>query len=340
VNAVDPLTPGVPEDRSSALLEELQDDFPLHRRPFRLIGGRCGLSEAQTLRAVREMLSEGLIREIAALLDGRALGYGSTLVALRAPEQRIETVVERINRHRGVSHNYLRDHRYNIWFTLSVPREQDLAGAVQQIVDGAAAEILILPALHTFKLRVHLPVSQQRRGRREVREEGRSGSEGSVFREPEPLSAFERILLARLENPLPPEARPWTAVASGLAVTESRLFAAVKSLKARGVIRRISAVLRHREVGFTANAMACFRVSGQMQEAGRKAASNPAVSHCYLRKSYPQWPYSLYAMIHARSREECEARLREISRAIGCPDHQILYSLREFKKQRIKYFEE
>jgi DNA-binding Lrp family transcriptional regulator len=155
------------------------------------------------------------------------------------------------------------------------------------------------------------------------------------------LTIFERAVLARLENPLPAEAQPWKAVSSDLGVDEQQLFDAVRELKRRGVIRRIAAVLRHRRIGFTANGMAVLRVpDSQIEAAGREAAAFAEISHCYQRKSYPQWPYSLYAMVHARTRQECASLVKSISRAVGCEEYQLLYSTREFKKQRIKYFGE
>ena len=330
---------GAPESR---LIEELQNDFPLCVHPFAEIGRRCGLSEAQTLRATGQMLADGLIREISALLNGATIGFKSTLVALRVPEARIGEAAERINGHPGVSHNYQRDHSFNIWFTLSLPQEQGFHRTVADITDGEAEQTMILPALRTFKLRVRLS------GRRD------GGENPAVVpmqlvptppvptpAEPAPLTDIERDVLARLEKPLPVEARPWRAIASDLGIDEARLFDTVGELKSRGVIRRIAAALRHRRVGFTANGMAVFRIpADRIEAAGREAAAFTQVSHCYQRKSYPEWPYTLYAMVHARSREECASVVQRISRAVLCTDYQVLYSTKEFKKQRVKYFGE
>jgi glutamate-1-semialdehyde 2,1-aminomutase len=331
-------------NRRSRLLEELQNDIPLSPRPFAEIGNRCGLSEAESIRATREMLSEGLIREISTLLDGGKLGFKSTLVALSVPKEQIESVAERINRHPGVSHNYLRDHHFNIWFTLGIAKERDFAQTVEEIIDGKAENAMILTALRTFKLRVHLRMQQDRATKLQERGKGGFGAPmaASLSMEhvqPAPLTVFERAVLARLENPLPVEAQPWKAISSDLGVDEQRLFDTVSELKTRRVIRRIAAVLRHRRVGFTANGMAVLRIpDSRIETAGREAASFAEVSHCYQRKSYPQWPYSLYAMVHARTRQECTALVQNICRAVGCRDYQLLYSIREFKKKTHQVF--
>ena len=323
---------GRPESR---LLEELQNDFPLCPHPFAEIGERCGLPETEAIQATGQMLEDGLIREISALLDGSRIGFKSTLVALRVAEGRVEAVARRINAHPGVSHNYRRNHPFNVWFTLSLPRRRDFTQTVEEITVGRAEQALILPALRTFKLRVHLPMN---------RESGKHPTAApaqqiSRHAETAPLTDFERAVLGRLENPLPVEEQPWKSVSSDLGIDEDKLIDTVAKLKSRGMIRRIAAVLRHRKVGFTANGMAALRVpEARIEAAGWEAAAFAQVSHCYQRKSYPEWPYSLYAMVHARTRAECASVVERISRAVDCTDYQLLYSTEEFKKQRIKYF--
>jgi len=341
----------VSRDQRNRLLEELQKDFPVTSRPFEQIGLRCGLSEDEAVRLTGRMISEDLIREIAALLDGRKLGFKSTLVAVRAPEDRIETIAERINRHPGVSHNYVRDHWLNIWFTLVLPGEIDFDRALSGITDGLDA--LILPSLRVFKLRVQLPMRRPDGAVRPAPADPTPASSAPVDQAPaaaspapdpqpgppQPLTAFERAVLTRIENPLPVEPHPWRRIARDLEVDEERLFTAVRRLKVRGVIRRIAAVLRHRRAGFAANGMAVFRVpESRIEAAGLAAASFPEVSHCYHRRSDPRWPYSLYTMAHAHTREQCDSLVDRISRAIDCSDFQLLYSTRELKKRRTKFF--
>ncbi len=323
------------------LLEELQQDFPTVPRPFREIGARCGLDEEEALASTRDFLAQGLVREIAALLDGRRLGFRSSLVALRAGD-RAEELAAKINPHPGVSHNYLRDHAWNLWFTLAVPAPRELADEVARL--AGPVEALILPAVRTFKLRVHLPFSKEApssrpeaSGREAIREAAEREAAGTI--PPAALSPFEVRLLGRLEDPLPLVPGPWREIAGALRVEEAEVLAALGELKEKGVLRRIAAVLHHRRAGFQANAMVCFRLpERRLAEAALKAARLHQVSHCYQRETRPQWPYSLYAMVHARTREDCDALVRELAADIGGEDHQVLYSVRELKKQRIKYF--
>jgi DNA-binding Lrp family transcriptional regulator len=320
------------EPRQARLLEELQRDFPLVDRPFREIGRRCGLGEEETIALTGSHLAQGLIREIAALIDGRRLGYHSALVAVRAGN-RAEELAARVSSHPGVSHNYLREHDWNLWFTLAVPPQLELAAEVQPLVDGA--EAMILPAVRTFKLRMLVRLSENPSPEREPI----PPEEAGFLPAPTSLSPFEARLVDRLQNALPLVARPWEQIAAGLQTEQEKVLAAIDELKKRGVIRRIAAVLRHRRAGYQANALVCFRLpDARLAEAGAEAARLPQVSHCYQRESRPQWPYSLYAMVHARSRDECDALVRDLAARIASEDHQLLYSVREFKKQRIRYF--
>jgi DNA-binding Lrp family transcriptional regulator len=105
-------------------------------------------------------------------------------------------------------------------------------------------------------------------------------------------------------------------------------------------MRRFSAVLRHRAIGVSANAMGVWVVPpAQCDALGHLAAQLPAVSHCYQRPTYPDWPYSIFTMVHGQTRAACEATLAAISRASGVTDYAALYSVREYKKVRIRYFE-
>jgi len=328
------------------LLEELQGDLPLVSHPFREIGDRCGLSERETIRITDAFLKEGMIREISVLLEGRLIGFRSTLVALCADHDRVGPLAERIGGHPGVSHSYLRDHTFNLWFTLTLPKERDFAAEVGGMLESdRTVEALILPSLRTFKLKVHLRFHDS--GVKQGRPDPAPSPGAGVPREEQtgdmaaPLTGFERGLLAALEGTLPVAEQPWGELAAGLGIAEEGFFTAVRDLKRRGVIRRVAAVLRHREAGFKANGMACYRLPERaIARAGVEAASFPSVSHCYQRKTYPRWPYALYTMVHARSREECEGLVHEIARRIRCADFQILYSLKEYRKERIKYFGE
>jgi DNA-binding Lrp family transcriptional regulator len=125
-------------------------------------------------------------------------------------------------------------------------------------------------------------------------------------------------------------------------VDEAALLEKARELEVAGIMRRFSAVLRHRRVGYTANGMACWVVpQSSVEGVGKLAAELPQVSHCYQRPAYPpRWPYSLFTMIHGRTKEQVEDVVQWIAQEAGLVQYEVLYSTREFKKERVRYFEE
>ena len=318
-----------------ALLERLQVEFPLTPQPFQTLGKILGLSEAEVLSRVRRLKEEALIRQIGAIFDTRRLGYQTTLVAFRVDEEALEEVAVRISAHPGVSHNYARNHHYNLWFTLAIPPDQNLDDEIRRL--AALTDVddwLHLPALRTFKIKTHFrltadAVDDSPASRSEPRLPGRDFAPDDI------------PYVRALQQDLPLTQRPFARVAAEAGLLEDGLLEKARELKAAGIIRRFAAVLRHRQVGFAANGMCCWVVpDSRIEEVGRLAASLPQVSHCYQRPAYPSWPYTLFTMIHGQSPEEVEGTVNRIAESSGISDYRILYSTREFKKERVRYFEE
>jgi len=251
-----------------------------------------------------------------------------------APE-RLDEAAAVISAHPGVSHNYSRDHRFNLWFVLAVPRGQDFQATVSDLAEQAGGrQAIVLPALRVYKIDVRYDLEDGI---------GTSNSEGSGANTgPRRDLMPEEIELVRvLQRELPIACRPFAEGAGSLGLTEEELVARAREMLEQGVMRRFAAVLRHRDAGFVANGMACWLVPEQrVDEIGQALAASPRVSHCYRRPTYPDWPYALFSMVHARSREQCEAVVAGLSRQTGISDYAILYSTREYKKERVQYFAE
>jgi len=318
------------------LLERLQADFPLTPRPFAALGQALGIDEGVVLERVRCLKEENVIRQISAIFDTRYLGYQSTLVAFHVAADRLEAVATQISAHRGVSHNYARPHYYNLWFTLAVPPGQDVADEIGLLAQRTGVEDwLNLPAIRVFKIRTHFGLEKS----------GATGSAEGSDRSAGFRRAFVQgdIPFVRvLQEDLPLVPRPFAQAAGQLGLSEESLLDKALELEATGIMRRFSAVLRHRRVGYTANGMACWVVPEvRIERVGLRAAAFPQVSHCYQRLAYPpRWPYSLFTMIHGKTTGEVEAVVTDIARQTGIERYQVLYSTREFKKERVRYFEE
>jgi DNA-binding Lrp family transcriptional regulator len=318
-----------------ALLEGIQATFPLVPRPYAALGEPLGLDQDRVLARLRRLREAGLIRQIGAIFDTRRLGYESTLVAFHVKDSALEEVAARVSAHPGVSHNYARDHHYNLWFTLAVPPGQSLAGEIRRLADEAdVADWLNLPSLRVYKLRTHFKMGGN----------GEGPGPGAPRRSRQPgrdLAPDDIPFVRTLQRDLPLVPRPFAAGAERLGLDEEALLARALELQEAGIMRRFGAVLRHRRVGYRANGMACWAVpESQIDAAGRLAAGYAQVSHCYHRPAYrPRWPYTLFTMVHGRTEAQVEAIVAQLGEEIGIEDYQVLYSTREFKKERVKYFE-
>ncbi|MDW8343696.1 MAG: Lrp/AsnC family transcriptional regulator [Verrucomicrobiae bacterium] len=328
------------EDR--ALLSALQTEVPVVARPWLTIGVRVGLDEDQVMERVLALKQAGIVRQISAIFDTPSLGYRSSLVACRCAPEREEEVAAIINSHPGVSHNYRREHPFNLWFTLAASRQSRLGleGTVERLARlSGATSMRLLPTLRLFKIGVRLDVSGEDSPL--ARDEG--GYRQTHRQTAQPLTEEEIRYVREMQGDLPVVPMPFVGIAERLGMSLDRLQAMTEAMRTRGRLRRISAVLRHREAGFRANGMAVWVVPGgdeEVKRVGELLASVRAVTHCYQRPTYPDWPYNLFTMIHARSREECEAIVAGLAKMTGLDQYAVLYSTREYKKVRVPYFTE
>jgi DNA-binding Lrp family transcriptional regulator len=326
------------DDRDRQLLNLIQTRFPLVSRPYRELGQLLGESELEVIERVRRLRSERIIRQISAIFDTKALGYKSSLVAMRVPSERLGEAARIINEHPGVSHNYERNHEYNLWFTIAVPPSSDLEATVQRLHELAGAETTrVMYTLKLFKIGVELDMTGERppdaRARPQYGEADRERAGSSR------LTERDIAVLRELQEDLPAEPEPFAPMAARLGYSEEELFGHARNLLERGFLRRYAAILYHRKAGFKSNAMGVWNVpSERIGEVGLQMASFAAVSHCYQRPTYPDWPYTIFTMVHGNSDEQCEEILAAISQATGITDYRSLYSTREYKKTRVRYF--
>lgn len=152
------------------------------------------------------------------------------------------------------------------------------------------------------------------------------------------LTDNERAILRELAGGLPEGARPYAEIASRAGLGEDEVLTTIRGLVERGVIRRVAAIVRDRKLGYEGNAMVAWQVPPEkLEQAGAAAAARPEISHAYARRTAAQWPYNLYTMIHAKSREEAMAVVEELAAVIGATDRKALFTLREFTKRRPDY---
>jgi len=317
------------------LLYQMQHAFPLSQRPFRDLADTLGSSEEEVMDAVRRLKEEGIIRQTSAIFDTKRLGYKSSLVAFKVPEDHIEHAAEVINAHPGVSHNYLRNHDYNIWFTMAV--SPDTALGLEKTIEilkeaSGAEDAIILPTLKMFKIKVQMDTT----GKRTKKEKVHKAAHKEIELTPEHIEVIKA-----LQKDIDIVAEPFADITEALGMSHERLFEIASELKESGVMRRFATILNHRKAGFGANAMSVWSVpEAKGEELGKQLAEFSAVSHCYLRPRYENWPYNLFAMVHAKTQEECDTLIEEMAQETGLKEYGKLYSTREFKKQRLVYFDD
>jgi len=279
----------------------------------------------------------GLIRQINAIFDTRRLGYKSALVAFVVKHDKLNHVAEQVNKHPGVSHNYERNHEFNMWFTLAVPPNADMKTDLERLAstDGVT-KYRVLPTLKLYKIGVRLDM---------VNEDTKMPEPTDKVKTLNPkkfnLTERDKEFVRELQKDLKIIPEPFKELADTLGITTSQLFEKIKEYEDIGVMRRFAAILRHRDAGFTANGMVVWKVPDlKIDEVGNKLAAFPQVSHCYRRPVYPDWQFNLFSMVHARTIEAAEKIAIQMSESIGIKDYRILFSSREFKKERVKYFED
>ena len=327
------------------LLNIIQSNFPVVERPYLEIGSELGLAESEVLTRLAELKRQNVVRQISAIFDTRRLGYKTTLVAFAYGQDDLHAGAIFINRHPGVSHNYAREGSYyNLWFTLAVPPDGDLEQTVcWMAAQTGAIEYRIMPTIRFFKIGVNFDMVKRRSDAYNYSPDGIGQTQrpAADWNQAQDITEWDKQVIREAQEDLPLESHPFAGIAQRLGLTVPRFFQQLDEYQERKLMRRYSAVLHHRRSGFRANAMIVWKVPPERsEEVGMIMAENPAVTHCYERPTFPDWEYSHFTMVHAPTRDECEAIGREIGQAAGITENLLLYSTREYKKTRVRYFVE
>jgi siroheme decarboxylase len=320
------------------ILNRIQREVPLEREPFEAIGRELGIAGDEVIRRIEALKRVRVIRQISAIFDTRVLGYESSLVAARIQAHKLGEGAKAINSHPGVSHNYERNNEFNLWYTVAVPPDSRLGleGTVDVLHRISGAEkTRILPTLKLFKIGVTLDMNKGATAKKEAPQYGESDRESADKN----ISEDDKAAIRALQEDVPLTPRPFDLWGRQVGLSYEELLERAYDLRDRKIMRRFSAVLYHRKAGFRANAMGVWSVPDErIDEVGNAFAHYQSVSHCYQRPTYEDWPYSVFSMVHGRSVEECENVLKAMAEETGLTDYTSLYSTREYKKTRVRYF--
>ena len=327
------------DDLDRKLLNLMQGRFPIAARPYQHVAGLAGIDESEAMARVQRLLDERIIRQVTPIFDTRALGYSSMLVAAKVDPENPWRSAQVINEHPGVSHNYLRSHDFNIWFTIATEpgSKLGLEGTLEVLARAAGAEsIRQLPTLKLFKIRMDLEMEG---GTDDLAKAAEAVEPAET--EPQPYDERDIAVIRALQGDMPVIPEPYVPAAAQLGMDQAAFLEHLHGMQERRLLRRVAAILFHRRAGFSANGMGVWKVpDDRIMELGPRMAAFRGISHCYQRPTYADWPYSVFTMAHGRSKEECDAILDSIAEQTGIDERATLYSSTEFKKIRLLYFTE
>ncbi|SMB28488.1 Protein NirD [Sterolibacterium denitrificans] len=318
------------------LLNEFQRDFPLISAPYGLLAQQLEVDELEVLEALRRLHEEGAISRVGAVFSPRRIG-ASVLAALAVPAEQLDAIADEVSAHAEVNHNYEREHDWNLWFVATAPSQPHLDRLMEHIASESACPLIRLPLLEEFHIDLGFDLSSHARRRTAKVMTRPAELPESAWQ----LEADEQRLMAVLQNGLPLELHPYALLAERAALDEARVLQLLESWLARGLVKRFGVIVRHHELGWTANAMCVWDVSdAQVSAIGERLARQAGVTLCYRRaRDLPTWRYNLYCMIHGRERTKVEARVAEINRDLGLHayPHEVLFSLRRYKQRGARY---
>ncbi len=311
------------------LLNRYQRDFPLVSHPYAEIGARLGIAEAEVIASYERLAAKGVLGRIGALFRPNTIG-ASVLAALAVPERELERVAKIVSAHREVNHNYEREHEFNLWFVAAASDAGRLEEVLKSIERETGLAALRLPLVEEFHIDLGFDLHSGHAPR---------GSTPAV--EATRLDGAARRLAGVLAGGLPLVAEPYAALGRDAGLTESEVIEQLRAWLASGVLRRLGTVVRHRALGYTANAMVVWNVpDASASEAGERLASQPGVTLCYRRlRRPPRWNYNLFCMVHGTERAQVFETIERVTQAagLGAYPREVLFSRRCFAQRAARY---
>ncbi|HYD93893.1 MAG TPA: AsnC family transcriptional regulator [Noviherbaspirillum sp.] len=312
------------------LLNAFQRDFPLVPRPFAAVAEKLGVDESLVIERLRALRADGAVSRVGAVFRPNVIG-ASALAALAVAPDRLERVAGFVSAFAEVNHNYQREHRYNLWFVATAPSQERLNAVFAEIEEVCeSGPVLVLPMVEEYHIDLGFDLAAYANG-------AALPPSAVVSCSPIALNETERRMVAVLQEGLALVERPYSC----LGLAESDALALIARWLDEGIVKRLGVIVRHHELGYTANAMTVWNVpDAQVSEAGQRIAAGGRATLCYRReRRLPDWPYNLFCMIHGKDRADVRARIAAMSRECGLDGwpRDILFSCRRFKQRGAHY---
>lgn len=319
------------------ILDTIQANFPVAAEPYAELGRLLDSNEKEIMDRVSLMYEQDRIRRIGPIFDTYKLGYISSLVGAKIPPERLDEVAAVVNRFTEVTHNYMRTHEFNMWFTLIVPDVARMDAIIETLRrETGIPHFYSMPFTTRYKVWVEFSITG-----RDLKKPGPTLFKRDETESHKEIEDTDIPFVRAIQLNIPFCARPYQAIGEKIGMDENSVIEKITDWKKRRIIRRWGAIVRHQKIGFDHNAMGVWNVpSDQIDEYGMKIAAYDDVSHCYTRKSAPGWAYNLYSMVHGTSDDACIAAIKRIADEVGLTDFDTLFSTHEFKRSDMVYFPE
>jgi DNA-binding Lrp family transcriptional regulator len=327
------------------IINNSQKGFPLTSQPYKSIAKQLAqvnvvASEQAIFQAVNELSRLDVLSRVGPVFDHKKAG-ASTLAALAVPPKDLDKIAGIVNQFDQVNHNYGREHNYNLWFVVTASDMVELNSTLANIELLTGLPVLVLPMEASYHIDlafsinvtgIESPTSNQ------VSQQPNSFNKDSATR----LTKIEKIALrAAIEKGLPMHLSPYQVIAEQLALSELQVQMQIALWQEEGLIRRFGLVVKHRKLGYDANAMVVWNIpNDDMDNVAQRLAKCAPVSLCYQRpRRLPDWPYNLFCMIHGTDRALVLQQISQITQQLGLESIQkdVLFSFKAYKQHGARY---
>ncbi len=327
------------DKQDKELLQLLQDNFPVEKRPWTNLGKTLGIPEDEVLSRVQRLSSDGFIRRLRTILDAKKLNTcSSTLMAMKVPEEKMDGVVNVVNEYMSVTHNYRREHDYNLWFTVTTCGGKDLGSTVDEIKRRTGImehDILDLPTTDVFKIDVRFKFTNG--GLKAMTGNSNGNSNGNTNMNN--ADKINKAIIHSTQERIPLVNEPFAEIAKETGISQDEVIARLQELISVGVIKRLGISVNQRKVGIVANAVVAWKVPReQVKRVGNMLSTYKEITHCYERVTVPgKWEHNLFTVIHGYNRESVEELAKMMSEALGISDYLVMFSNGQFKRTSVMH---
>lgn len=315
------------------LLNDYQRDFPLTSTPFSEIAQKNNTDVATVLKTIKGLIDTGSVTRVGPVFRPNTIGV-STLAAMQIPQAKLEAVADLINQYQEVNHNYERGHDFNLWFVATASNQQHLEATIQAIEKQTGYAVMRLPLLKEYHIDLGFKMSLK--GNLSIVPAKHKSTPQVIKHSTLPNDSLQQQLIAEIQSGFPLVERPYSKIAETLSSNENEIIRRIDIMLTAGVIRRAGVVVRHRELGYRANAMLVWDIAdNKIDKLGKLLSKEDYITLCYQRPRHqPHWPYNLFTMIHGKDKQTVELCIEDIilKHDLSNVATAILFSKRRFKQ--------